>query len=91
MPNVMKPMEPKEGATAETVREDPDINENLVRVKVLSKNIVAIPGEKKIDEADIVIAGGRGAAKNGDLKELEELAAVMGGAKNRAVIRLGCA
>jgi len=79
-PNVMKPMEPMEGATAEVIQEDPDINENLMRVKVISKNIVAIPGEKKIDEADIVIAGGRGAAKNGNLAELEELAAVMGAA-----------
>ncbi len=90
-PNVMPTMDPIEGATAEMVMEDPDINENLMRVKVVSRNIVAIPGEKKIDEADIVIAGGRGAAKNGDLTELEELAAVLGGAigVTRVIVDMG--
>jgi electron transfer flavoprotein alpha subunit len=90
-PNVMKPMDPLEGASAEVIKEDPDIKEDLIRVKIIDKNIIAIPGEKKIDEADIIVTGGRGAAKNGDLKELEELAQVMGAAigVSRVVVDMG--
>jgi electron transfer flavoprotein alpha subunit len=87
----MKLITPIAGAKPEVIKEDVKIDPGLMRVKVLERNINLCPGEKKIDEADIVVAGGRGACKDGNLKVLEELAAVMGGAVgcSRVVVDMG--
>jgi electron transfer flavoprotein alpha subunit len=90
-PNVMKLIEPNMDASPELVREEMEIQSDLIRVKVVERNRVTIPGEKKIDEADIVVAGGRGACTDGNLKVLEELAEVLGAAVgcSRVVIDMG--
>jgi len=90
-PNVMPVMDPVEGATAEVIVEDVTIDPGLIRVKVVERTVVDIHGEKKIDEADIIVSGGRGAVQDGRLGLIEELAAVMGAAVgcSRAVVDMG--
>lgn len=90
-PNVMKMITPIKGAKPQVIVDDIKIDPGLLRVKVLERNMNFCPGEKKIDEADIVVAGGRGACKEGNLKVLENLAAVMGGAVgcSRVVVDMG--
>jgi electron transfer flavoprotein alpha subunit len=87
----MPVMDPVEGATAEVIVEDVTIDPGLIRVKVVERTVVDIPGEKKIDEADIIVSGGRGAVQDGRLGLIKELAAVMGAAVgcSRAVVDMG--
>jgi electron transfer flavoprotein alpha subunit len=90
-PNVMKMAEPVEGARCEVVREKVSVEPGLLRVKVVERTRTSMPGEKNIDEADMIVSGGRGACDEGDLKLIEELAKVMGAAVgcSRAVVDLG--
>jgi len=90
-PNVMPVMDPIEGLEPMVILEDVTIDPGLIRVKVVERTRIVIPGEKKIDEADIIVSGGRGAVQDGKLESIEELAAVMGAAVgcSRAVVDMG--
>ncbi len=90
-PNVMPVMDPIDGPDPMIVFEDVTIDPGLIRVKVIERTRMDEPGVKKIDEADIIVSGGRGAVQDGKLEMIEELAAVMGAAVgcSRAVVDMG--
>ena len=90
-PNVFKAVEhPVKG---EVVRVDVEIPENKVLVRILEEIRNEEPGGKKIDEADIIVAGGAGMGSAQGFSMLEELASLLGGAvgATRKVVELGWA
>ncbi len=78
-PAVFKKGEHQPGRTVEIIREDIHVPDEKIRMKTLEifKNQ---PSDKvKIEEANIVVCGGRGMAKGENFKLLEDLAEAMGG------------
>ena len=78
-PNVMKLAEPIYGKVALTVREDIKIDKSLRRVKVLERELSRETGGAKIEEARIIVSGGRGMKTKAGFKQLEELCRLLGG------------
>lgn len=91
-PNVFKKPEPNENATGEVISEKAELTDKDFLTKFVE--LIRVGGDGiKVEEADFVVAGGRG-MKEEDFKEggcLTELAAVLGGAvaASRAVTDQG--
>jgi len=62
-----------------TVREDIKIDKSLRRVKVLERKLIHDKGSVKIDEARIIVSGGRGMKTKEKFKQLEEICQLLGG------------
>jgi len=90
-PNVMKKNELIAGAKAVVVRENVSIEANIVRVHVVEKQLDEIHAGEKIDEARIIVSGGRGMKDKKGFALLQELAETLGGAvgASRAAVDLG--
>lgn len=78
-PNVMKLAGPAYGKVAVTVREEIRIDKNLRRVKVLERRLVRAQGGVKLEDARIIVSGGRGMKTREKFKLLEELSKLLGG------------
>lgn len=76
-----------EGSRTELLTEDMDLSKYTIRQRVLEV-IEATEETMKIEEADIIVTAGRGIGSADNLKEIEELAKLLGGAvgATRAVV-----
>ncbi len=90
-PNVMKMGEPVLGRSALVVREPAKLDKSLRRVKVLERKIDHGSGAVKIENANIIVSGGRGMKTKEKFRQLEELSKLLGGVvgASRAAVDLG--
>ncbi len=90
-PNVMKMGEPVHGRAALTVRESAKLDKSLRRVKVLERKIDHGSGAVKIENANVIVSGGRGMKTREKFHQLEELSKLLGGVvgASRAAVDLG--
>ncbi|TYS70331.1 electron transfer flavoprotein subunit alpha/FixB family protein [Sutcliffiella horikoshii] len=89
-PKVMKALQPEEGRTGQLIAEQVDIKEEDMRTKVLK--IVRETNKKiRIDEADIVVAGGKGLGSEQGFELVHQLAKTLGGVvgASRDVVEAG--
>jgi electron transfer flavoprotein alpha subunit/NAD-dependent dihydropyrimidine dehydrogenase PreA subunit len=91
-PRVMKKAEtPDTSRTAEIIRESVDLNEKSIATKILE--VIREEGEKDLDvqEADIIVSGGRGLRKPENFALIRELADLLGAAvgASRATVDAG--
>ena len=90
-PNVMKIAEPNLGKIAILIREDIKLDKNMRRVKVIERHIEDSKDLIKIENAEIIISGGRGLKTKEKFKLIEELAGLLSGCvgASRAAVDLG--
>jgi electron transfer flavoprotein alpha subunit len=89
-PKVMKALTPELGRTGRLIEETASIKEEDIRTKVLE--IVQFTTQKvRIDEADIVVAGGKGLGSEKGFQVVHDLAETLGGAvgASRDVVEAG--
>lgn len=89
-PNVMKALTPKPGRIGQLIEETASLKEEDIRTKVLE--IVQFTTQKvRIDEADIVVAGGKGLGSEKGFQVVHDLAETLGAAvgASRDVVEAG--
>ncbi|MDM5314952.1 electron transfer flavoprotein subunit alpha/FixB family protein [Fictibacillus sp. b24] len=89
-PKVMKALTPEPGRTGRLVEEKTSLKEDDIRTKVLE--IVQHTTKKvRIDEADIIVAGGKGLGSANGFQLVHDLAETLGGAvgASRDVVEAG--
>ena len=90
-PNVFKKVVTTPGKMAQVVTEAVAVPAEAAKVRIINTHIDEVSAMDKLDEAEVVIAGGRGMKDQNGFNLLEELAADLGGAvgASRAAIDLG--
>lgn len=90
-PRVMKKAEPDPTRTAEVIRSHADLNEQAIAAKIVE--IIREEGHDELDvqEAEIIVSGGRGLRKAENFALIRELAEVLGAAvgASRATVDAG--
>ncbi|MGE5530492.1 MAG: FAD-binding protein [Bacteroidota bacterium] len=90
-PRVMKKGEPDASRTAEIIRETVMLNEKAIATKILE--VIKEEGRDELDvqEAEIIVSGGRGLRKPENFTLIRDLAEVLGGAvgASRATVDAG--
>ncbi|WP_404450322.1 electron transfer flavoprotein subunit alpha/FixB family protein [Sutcliffiella horikoshii] len=89
-PKVMKALQPEKGRTGKLIAENVDIKEEDMRTKVL-KIVREATKKIRIDEADIVVAGGKGLGSEQGFELVHQLAKTLGGVvgASRDVVEAG--
>lgn len=89
-PKVMKALQPEKGRTGKLISEQIDIKEEDMRTKVL-KIVRETTKKIRIDEADIVVAGGKGLGSEQGFDLVHQLAKTLGGVvgASRDVVEAG--
>lgn len=87
---VMKALEREPGRTGKLIEESIDLKEDDIRTKVL-EIVKETTKQARIDEADIVVAGGKGMGSEEGFQLIHKLAHVLGGAVggSRDVVEAG--
>ncbi|MGQ9582766.1 MAG: FAD-binding protein [Thermoplasmatota archaeon] len=90
-PNVMPKPEPVRGRKAEVVEVPVSLDPRSVRVHLRERVSTCATGEKRIEEADVIVAGGRGACEANGFELLQALADELNGVvgASRVAIDLG--
>jgi electron transfer flavoprotein alpha subunit len=90
-PGVFKRVEPDTSRTAEIIKEDIAVPAGLVRTSLIEKIMEAAEGAVKLEEADIIVSGGRGLGKPENFSLVKALADVLGGVvgASRAAVDAG--
>lgn len=90
-PNVMEKSEASDKNEPETVEFPVVIDPNQLKTKVIEKIETTIIDVKPIDEADIIVSGGRGIGSKEDFKIIEDLAGLLNAAvgASRAAVDAG--
>lgn len=90
-PNVMKKKELVSGAKAEVIKENIKIDKSMIRVKTVERHFDETHGVEKIDEANLIVSGGRGMKDKQGFEMLGDLAEELGAAvgASRAAIDMG--
>jgi electron transfer flavoprotein alpha subunit len=87
---VMKMPQRQDGRTGEVVKEIIDLDEGMIKEKILSFTPLERAGAQ-LENADIIVSGGRGLGNPKNFRLVEDLAGVLGGqvGATRAVVYLG--
>ena len=90
-PGIFKRGEPDTARAAEIVAEDVAVPEGAVRTTVVEKIEESSEGAVKLEEADIIVSGGRGLGKPENFSLVKDLADVLGGVvgASRAAVDAG--
>lgn len=90
-PGVFKKSVPDEARTAEIIKEDIAVPAGTIRTTLIEKIMEAAEGAVKLEEADIIVSGGRGLGKPENFSLVKDLADVLGGVvgASRAAVDAG--
>jgi len=75
----MSPLEPNTSRQGEVITIEAGLDPSAIRIKVLEKVREEVEGVK-LEDAEVIVSGGRGIGSVEGFKQLEELAAIMKGA-----------
>jgi len=89
-PNVMKKCEPDYNLKSDIIAEKIELDPKSIRTVIKEKIKTSTPGTPKIDEADIIVSGGRGLGSKEGFGILQNLADILGGVVGASRVAIDC-